>query len=104
MPLVSIVLPTYNRAHLLKRSIETCLNQTLIDIELIVVNDCSTDNTKEIVEAYKAKDARICLITNEKNLRLPASLNKGFENAKGKYFTWTSDDNLYAPNALEVLS
>ncbi|CAN5633530.1 hypothetical protein BH10BAC3_BH10BAC3_12650 [soil metagenome] len=104
MPLVSIVLPTYNRAHLLKRSIETCLSQTLRDLELIVVNDCSTDNTKAIVEAFAAKDPRVRLITNEKNLRLPASLNKGFDNAKGKYFTWTSDDNLYAPNALEVLS
>ncbi|MES2649956.1 MAG: glycosyltransferase [Bacteroidota bacterium] len=104
MPLVSIVLPTYNRAHLLKKSIETCLSQTLDDIELIVVNDCSTDNTKEIVEAYAAKDARVRLITNEKNLKIPGSLNKGFESAKGKYFTWTSDDNLYAQNALEVLS
>ena len=104
MPLVSIILPTYNRARLLKRSIETCLNQSLRDIELIVVNDCSTDNTKEIVEAYAIKDDRVQLITNEKNLRLPASLNKGFETAKGKYFTWTSDDNLYSSNALEVLS
>jgi glycosyltransferase involved in cell wall biosynthesis len=104
MPLVSIVLPTYNRAHLIKRSIETCLSQTLKDIELIVVNDCSTDNTKEIVETFVAIDARVRLINNEKNLKLPGSLNKGFDIAKGKYFTWTSDDNLYARNALEVLS
>ncbi len=104
MPLVSIVLPTYNRAYLLKRSIETCLSQTLKDIELIVVNDCSTDNTKEIVEAFAARDKRVHLITNEKNLKIPGSLNKGFDNAKGKYFTWTSDDNFYAQNALEVLS
>jgi glycosyltransferase involved in cell wall biosynthesis len=104
MPLVSIILPTYNRANLLNNSIETCLSQTLKDIELIVVNDCSTDSTKKIVEAYMAKDARVRLITNERNLRLPASLNKGFDNANGKYFTWTSDDNLYSPNALEVLS
>lgn len=104
MPLVSIVLPSYNRAHLIGKSIETCLLQTLQDIELIVVNDCSTDNTREIVESYVARDPRVRLINNDKNLKLPASLNKGFDNATGKYFTWTSDDNLYSPNALELLS
>jgi glycosyltransferase involved in cell wall biosynthesis len=104
MPIVSIVLPSYNRAHLIGKSIETCLSQTLEDIELIVVNDCSTDNTREIVETYAAKDPRVRLLNNEKNLKLPSSLNKGFDNARGKYYTWTSDDNLYAPNALEILS
>lgn len=104
MPLVSIVLPTYNRAHLIRKSIDTCLAQTLQDIELVVVNDCSTDDTAHILKEYALKDKRLKVINNEINLRLPASLNRGFAEATGKYFTWTSDDNLYASNALEVLS
>ncbi len=104
MPLVSIVLPTRNRAHLIRRSINSCLGQTLHDIELIVVNDCSTDNTAGILKEYAASDSRVKVINNEINLKIPGSLNRGFEAATGKYFTWTSDDNLYAPNALEVLS
>ena len=104
MPLVSIVLPTYNRAHLIRRSIDTCLSQTLKDIELIIVNDCSTDDTAAILDEYACRDGRIRVIHNDTNYKLPASLNRGFAIAKGKYYTWTSDDNLYAPNALEVLS
>ena len=104
MAIVSIVLPTFNRAHLIRKSIDTCLGQTLKDIELIIVNDCSTDDTANILKEYALKDGRIKVINNEINLKLPASLNRGFAAASGKYFTWTSDDNLYAPNALEVLS
>jgi glycosyltransferase involved in cell wall biosynthesis len=104
MPIVTIVLPTYNRAHLIGKSIDTCLGQTLHDVELIIVNDCSTDNTASILQEYAAKDNRIKVINNEVNLKLPASLNKGFAGATGTYFTWTSDDNLYARNTLEILS
>ena len=103
MPIVSIVLPTFNRGHLIRKSIETCLGQTLQDIELIIVNDCSVDNTASILDEYKKKDSRVKVIHNETNLKLPASLNRGFEMATGKYFTWTSDDNLYTSAAMETM-
>ncbi len=102
-PEISIVLPTYNGSKYIRASIESCLNQTFKDFELIIVNDSSTDSTPEIIKQYAAKDNRIKVIHNEKNLRLPLSLNKGFEAAGGKYFTWTSDDNYYAPFALQVM-
>lgn len=103
-PIISIVLPTYNGSKYIRTSIDSCLNQSFSDFELIIVNDCSTDNTAEIIEAYAAKDSRIKIIHNEHNKKLPLSLNTGFDIARGKYHTWTSDDNYYAPNALEQLA
>jgi glycosyltransferase involved in cell wall biosynthesis len=70
---------------------------------LIVVNDCSTDDTLSIVQEYAKEDARIRIINNEFNKKLPLSFNAGFEKAQGQYFTWTSDDNFYAPEALKIL-
>ena len=102
-PLVSIILPTYNGSKYIRESIESCLAQEFTDFELIIVNDCSTDNTPAIIEEYAKKDPRIRIINNEANKKLPRSLNAGSDIAKGKYHTWTSDDNYYAPNALKVL-
>ena len=97
----SIVLPTYNGEEFLSNSIESVINQTFQDWELIIVNDCSTDNSLSIAEEYFKKDNRIRIINNAENKKLPESLNIGFREAKGDYFTWTSDDNEYYPNAIE---
>lgn len=103
MPKISIVLPTYNGEKYIQESIESIINQTFKDWELIIVNDCSNDNTSLIVNEYIKKDNRIRVINNNENKKLPASLNVGFNNAKGEYYTWTSDDNLYKNIALEVM-
>jgi glycosyltransferase involved in cell wall biosynthesis len=99
-PLVSIVLPTYNGSRYLEQSIRSCLTQTMADFELIIVDDCSSDLTPEIIAEFVALDPRIRSIRNDPNRRLPASLNRGFEASRGRYLTWTSDDNLYRPEAL----
>lgn len=101
-PKVSIVLPCYNGALLLGQAIESCINQTFRDWELIIVNDCSIDNTLEVANTYAQKDERIRVYTNEKNSKLPATLNNGFRRAKGEYWSWTSDDNLLHPEMLET--
>jgi glycosyltransferase involved in cell wall biosynthesis len=101
MPTVSIILPTYNGEKYIKDSIESIINQTFSDWELIIVNDCSTDNTLNIANQYAKFDKRIKVVSNEYNKKLPASLNVGFSKAKGKYYTWTSDDNMYRPQAIE---
>ena len=103
MPVVSIVLPSYNGSKYICESIDSILSQTFYDWELIIVNDCSTDNTLDIAREYAAKDDRITVINNEVNQKLPASLNIGFRQAKGKYLTWTSDDNIYKPSALKEM-
>ncbi len=102
-PVISIVLPTYNGSKYIRQSIDSCLNQTYRNFELIIVNDCSTDETPAIIEEYARKDERVKIIHNQFNKQLPVSLNTGFSAALGQYHTWTSDDNYYAPNALEVL-
>lgn len=102
--LISIVLPVYNGAEHMACSIESVINQTYQNWELIIVNDCSTDNTLDIAESYQRKDPRIRVFSNKKNLKLPLTLNAGFAEAKGEYYTWTSDDNLYKPEALSRLA
>lgn len=97
-PLVSVVLPTYNRAPILGHAIRSVLDQTCRDFELIVVDDKSKDHTGDVVGSFD--DARIRYVRNEENLKLPRGLNKGFSLSRGRFLTWTSDDNLYAPNAL----
>ncbi|HDY67933.1 MAG TPA: glycosyltransferase [Candidatus Scalindua sp.] len=98
---VSIVLPTYNGAKYIRQSIDSCLNQTYKNIELIIVNDGSTDGTPEIIRSYE--DGRIKYLTHEKNKGLPHALNTGFTKATGEYLAWTSDDNFYAEEAIEVM-
>ena len=98
--LVSIVMPVYNGDKYLVASIESCLNQTHSNIELIIVNDCSTDNSLAIAIKFQKEDNRVVII---KNLKLPASLNIGHKAVKGDFITWTSDDNIYNLNAIEQL-
>jgi glycosyltransferase involved in cell wall biosynthesis len=100
-PLVSIVLPVYNGARLLGKSIESCLRQTYQDIELIIVDDASTDNTIAVARSFH--DDRIKLICHQKNRKLSAALNTGFAHSSGAYLTWTSDDNCYVPTAIAEL-
>lgn len=102
--MISIVLPVYNGEKYLASAIDSIISQTEDDFELIIVNDCSTDNTASIIQEYMINDRRIKLITNKKNMKLPASLNIGFKNAKGELLTWTSDDNILYPEMLEKLS
>lgn len=102
-PIISIVLPTYNGDEYLDETIKSIKNQTFKDWELILVDDCSTDSTSAICARYERVNERIRVFRNEKNSKTPASLNRGFREAKGKYLTWMTDDNLYYPAALEKM-
>lgn len=100
---VSIVLPVYNGARFLRQSIESCLQQSHGNLELVIVDDGSTDETPDIIAEYARRDTRVRAIRNERNLRLPGALNVGFAHATGELLTWTSCDNYYALNAIEAL-
>jgi glycosyltransferase involved in cell wall biosynthesis len=102
-PLVSIVLPTYNGSRYLAQAVQSCLEQTYPNWELIIVDDGSTDNTPALIAQFTAIDSRIRSICHEMNRGLPGALNTGFSLAKGDYLTWTSDDNCYRPQALSKM-
>lgn len=101
--LISIVLPVYNGERFLSDSIESIINQTYPHWELLVLDDCSTDNTPAIVNEYVNKDRRIKYFRNQSNLKLPKNLNIGFSLANGDFLTWTSDDNKFHKQALEKM-
>lgn len=101
-PRVSIVLPTYNRAELLSRAVESCLTQSFRELELIVVDDGSTDETASTARKLAEGDARVRFLSRP-NGGLPAALNTGFFEATGDFFTWTSDDNRYHPTAISAM-
>ncbi len=99
VPLVSIVLPTYKRADVLPHAIRSVLAQSYASLELIIVDDNSPDDTASVVASFD--DSRIRYVRNDPNLKLPRALNRGFSLARGELLSWTSDDNLYAPTAIE---
>ncbi len=100
--LVSVVLPVYNGESVLSQSIDSVLNQTYSDFELIIVNDGSTDKSLEIAKFFAQRDKRIKIIDQE-NKKLPTALSVGFREARGEYLTWTSADNIMLPDCLEIL-
>ena len=100
-PLVSVILPVFNGEPYLASSIESVLNQSYRNLELIIVDDGSSDGTPDTLRRYVA-DSRVRLL-HQPNRRLPAALNTGFEAARGDLWTWTSADNLMAPECLGTL-
>lgn len=97
--LVSIVMPSWNTARFIGKSIESVLNQTYRNWELIIVDDCSTDNTDEIVARYG--DNRIKYIKNEKNSGAAITRNRAIREAKGEWIAFLDSDDLWAPEKLE---
>ncbi len=100
-PIVSVVIPTYNRAHLLPRALDSLLKQTLQDFEVIVVNDASTDETANILKEYQKKSKKIKVVTHKENKGVSISRNDGNKKAKGKYITILDSDDYAMPNFLE---
>jgi glycosyltransferase involved in cell wall biosynthesis len=98
---VSIIFPTFNGSKYLKESLDSCLSQTYANIEVILVDDASTDTTPDILRQYT--DERLIVLRHDKNKGLPGGLNTGFEHSTGDYLTWTSDDNRYALDAIATM-
>ena len=97
-PLVSVVIPTYNRASMVGSAIASVLRQTIDNLEVIVVDDGSTDDTENAVKGLK--DDRIRYIRHAVNKRLPATRNTGIANARGRYIAFLDDDDQWGPDKL----
>jgi glycosyltransferase involved in cell wall biosynthesis len=103
-PLVSVVIPNYNHAVYLPQRIDTVLNQTFQDIEVILLDDCSTDYSREIIEAYARDYPRIRTCFNQQNSGSPfAQWNKGVDMAQGKYIWIAESDDYASPQFLDTL-
>ena len=100
-PLVSVIIPTYNRANLLLRAIKSVLSQTYKNLELIIVDDCSTDNTGEVVRKLQRKDKRIKYIKHRENRGGSAARNTGIKVAKGEYVAFQDSDDKWIQDKLE---
>lgn len=100
-PKVSVIMPAYNAESYIREAIESILNQTFKDFELIVINDCSTDRTREIVKEFGSKDNRVKLVDNKKNLRIAKTLNAGLKVARGKYIARMDADDYSYPERID---
>lgn len=93
MQKLSIVIPVYNTALYLKECLESIINQTYSSIEIICVDDCSSDNSADIIKEYAAKDSRIKYIKHSENKKQGAARNTGIDAASGKYITFIDSDD-----------
>ncbi len=101
IPEISVIMSVYNGEEYLVDAIESVMGQTFESWELIVINDCSSDSTSEILSALSLKDERIKVHNNEVNLRLPTSLNKAISLSRGKYIARMDADDICLPDRLE---
>lgn len=99
-PLFTVIIATYNRAHLLPRAINSVLSQAYQNFEIIIINDGSKDDTEEIVKSFK--DKRIIYDKNEENMGLSITWNKGLALASGDYIVFLDDDDELLPDALRT--
>jgi teichuronic acid biosynthesis glycosyltransferase TuaG len=100
-PLISIIIPVYNATRFLDETVKTIQNQTYTNWEAIFIDDCSTDNSEEIIKRYQLTDPRIKLYKNETNSYAAITRNKGIDESIGRYIAFLDADDLWVPCKLE---
>ncbi|STO54143.1 glycosyl transferase [Canicola haemoglobinophilus] len=101
-PLISVIIPCYNAEKFVEKSVRSIMEQTYNNLEIILINDCSTDNTEFILQQLALEDKRIVYIKNDHNLKLPKTLNKGIALAQGEYIARMDADDIAVPERLET--
>ncbi|MCL2013912.1 MAG: glycosyltransferase [Oscillospiraceae bacterium] len=101
MPKVSVIIPCYNAQRFLRECLDSVLGQTLHDIEVICIDDASTDGTAQMLSEYAGKDSRIRVITHTENKFAGEARNQGIQKAKGKYLSFLDSDDFFEPDMLE---
>ncbi len=97
---ISVIMPVYNGADYLVDAVDSIIGQTYQDFELVIINDCSTDDTEEIIQSYH--DKRIVYLKNEENLGVARTLNRGLDIAKGEYIARMDADDIARPERLLI--
>ncbi|MCL5949944.1 MAG: glycosyltransferase [Candidatus Bathyarchaeota archaeon] len=101
MVLVSVLMGSYNHQKYISEAIESVLNQTFPDLELIIIDDYSTDNSRSIIEQYQAKDERVKAFFHEKNMGIANTINDGLKKVRGKFVSFIGSDDVWFPYKLE---
>lgn len=101
-PLVTVYIPTFNRVELLKRAVKSVQDQTYQNLEIIIVDDCSTDGTHKYLERVSKEDSRVRYFLKETNSGACVSRNIAINNAKGEFITGLDDDDYFLKNRLEL--
>ena len=101
MPLISVVMTSYNYGEYISKAIDSVLAQTFSDLELIIVDDASEDNSRDIIRSYMNKYARIKAIFHQENLGISRTVNDGWNAASGKFIASISSDDIWASDKLE---
>lgn len=101
--MISIAMTTYNGQEFLREQLDSILLQSISSFELIIVDDCSTDCTREILNEYKKKDSRIVVVENEKNLGFIKNFEKAVSLCKGDYIAFSDQDDIWTSDHLKVL-
>ena len=101
MPKISVIIPIFNVEKYIRKALDSVVNQTLSDIEIICVNDCTPDNSFEIVKEYASKDARFVLLEQETNQGQGVARNRALDVAKGDYIMFLDPDDWYELDACE---
>jgi len=99
MPKASIIIVTYNRAELIADAIQSALDQTIDDFELLIIDDGSTDNTKEVVASFDSSKIKYVY---KNHSGIPDSRNRGIKEARGEFIVWLDSDDMLMPNILEL--
>lgn len=102
LPRVSVVMPAYNAAKYIEESIRSVMEQTFTDYELIIVDDCSKDDTKKIIRDHAKLDKRIVFLQNEKNMGVAATRMNAISIAKGEWIAFLDSDDLWDKRKLEI--
>ena len=98
---VSIIMPSYNSEHYISKTIDSILSQTVQDWELIIIDDCSSDNSNKVINSYISKCSQIKLIQLEKNMGPAFSRNRGIKEAQGRYIAFLDSDDVWMKHKLE---
>ena len=101
--LISVIIPSYNREHTILRALKSVINQTYSNIEIIVVDDCSKDNTVPIIHSLMDEEPRLQLLINPENKGPNYTRNRGIKQAKGKYLSFLDSDDEWYPETIEIL-
>jgi glycosyltransferase involved in cell wall biosynthesis len=102
-PLVSVLMTAYNREKYIAEAVESILASSYTNFELIIVDDCSSDNTVSIAKSFEAKDSRVRVFINDKNLGDYPNRNKAASYASGKYIKYLDSDDIMYPHCLDIM-